>query len=83
MKACDVCGNHYEHSFEVRHGDHTYTFDSLECAVHRLAPRCAHCNCRILGHGIEAEGRCFCCAHCAREGGIEEARDNVTATPPA
>jgi len=34
-------------------GEH-HTFDSLECAIHALAPVCPHCNCRILGHGVEA-----------------------------
>lgn len=78
MKSCDVCGNEYEHSFEVRRDGQTWTFDSIECAVHRLAPRCAHCNCRVLGHGIAVDDRVYCCAHCSREGGIDGARDHVT-----
>jgi hypothetical protein len=45
--------------------------------VHALAPICAHCHCRILGHGIEARGMMFCCAHCARHGGVEAVRDRV------
>ncbi len=77
MKACDVCGNEYDKSFEVRRDGATYTFDSLECAVHRLAPRCAHCGCRVLGHGVESDGDIFCCAHCARGNGVEEARDRI------
>jgi len=44
-------------------------FDSFECAIHALAPHCPHCDCRIIGHGVEAGGSIFCCAHCAaREG---------------
>ncbi len=31
-----------------------------------MAPTCAHCGCRILGHGVETDGSIFCCAHCAR-----------------
>ena len=79
MKACDVCGNHYERTFEVRRDGETLTFDSLECAIHRLAPTCAHCGCRVLGHGIAAGERVYCCAHCARASGVEGARDRVSA----
>jgi hypothetical protein len=32
-----------------------------------------------VGHGIEAEGTFFCCAHCARESGVRSAVDHVTA----
>jgi hypothetical protein len=31
-----------------------------------MAPRCAHCNCRIIGHGVDEGGKIFCCSHCAR-----------------
>ena len=39
----------------------TYTFDSFECAIHKLAPICAHCSVRIIGHGMEKSDRMFCC----------------------
>jgi hypothetical protein len=44
------------------------TFDSFECAIHRVAPTCAHCGCKVIGHGEEAGGNIYCCAHCARQG---------------
>jgi hypothetical protein len=54
MARCDVCGNDYPLSFEVTTFDGKRAiFDSIECAAHRLAPTCAHCGCRILGHGIQ------------------------------
>jgi phage terminase large subunit GpA-like protein len=67
MAVCEVCGNDYWLSFEVRttSGD-THVFDSFECAIQRLAPVCEHCQTRIIGHGVEVSGRFFCCAHCAR-----------------
>jgi hypothetical protein len=47
------------------------TFDSFECAMHAMAPTCGHCGCRIVGHGVEAaDGRYFCCAHCAETAGV-------------
>jgi hypothetical protein len=41
------------------------TFDSFECAIHAMAPTCSHCGCKIVGHGVEAGGAVFYCAHCA------------------
>lgn len=32
----------------------THVFDSFECAIHRLAPVCEHCGCKIIGHGLQA-----------------------------
>jgi hypothetical protein len=32
-------------------------------AIHRLAPACAHCGCKVIGHGLEAHGQFFCCAN--------------------
>jgi hypothetical protein len=77
MAKCDVCGNEYDKSFEVKYRDRTYTFDSFECAIHALAPTCAHCGCRVIGHGTEAGGSIFCCAQCASQMGFEGARDRV------
>jgi len=67
---CEVCGNTYDKSFEVRMGGETHVFDCFECAIHALAPTCAHCSCRIIGHGMETEGVFYCCAHCASQHGI-------------
>jgi hypothetical protein len=81
MARCDVCGNDYDKPFEVRHGGRSYTFDSLECAAQAIAPSCAHCGCRILGHGVEQDGTMFCCAHCARATGKRDVRDRFPAHP--
>lgn len=78
MANCEVCGNNYDKSFDVSIGGATHTFDSLECAIHALAPTCNHCGCRIVGHGVEGKtGVMFCSAHCAMEGGLTGARDRV------
>jgi hypothetical protein len=77
MAKCDACGNDYDKSFEVRKGSRTYTFDSFECAIHQLAPTCEHCGVRIIGHGLEKDGRMFCCDHCAEQEGVTELRDRV------
>jgi hypothetical protein len=66
MGVCDPCGNVYDKTFSIRQGDREATYDSFECAVHGFAPRCAHCGCPVLGHGIEEADSIFCCGHCAR-----------------
>jgi hypothetical protein len=77
MAVCEVCGNDYAMSFEVRATGAVHVFDSFECAIHRMAPTCEHCQCKIIGHGVEAGGHFFCCAHCAREEGATALVDHV------
>jgi nitrite reductase/ring-hydroxylating ferredoxin subunit len=77
MAQCEVCGNDYDKSFEVIAGGKKHVFDSFECAIHALAPNCPHCNCRIIGHGVEEEGKIFCCVHCARADGRTELKDRA------
>lgn len=77
MARCEVCGNDYDKAFRVTLGEQVHTFDSFECAVHLLAPPCEHCGCRILGHGVEASGRMYCCAHCARGASEQGLTDRV------
>jgi hypothetical protein len=75
MGRCDHCGNDYDKAFTVTQGASTHTFDSFECAIAMIAPECSHCRCRIIGHGVEASGKFFCCVHCASQAGIETLRD--------
>jgi hypothetical protein len=55
----------------------SHTFDSFECAINALAPRCSHCGVRIIGHGLEKTNRIFCCDHCAEKQGVGELRDRA------
>lgn len=77
MAKCEVCGNEYDKAFEITMAGRSHVFDSFECAIHALAPKCAHCDCKIIGHGLEANGSFYCCAHCAGEKGITELQDRV------
>lgn len=79
MAKCEVCGNDYYMSFQVVTAGKTHTFDSFECAIHKLAPICDHCGVKIIGHGIQAGDNFFCCAHCAREHGVTQVADHVGA----
>jgi len=57
MGACDVCGNDYDKAFRITPA---MTFDNFECAMHVMAPRCAHCQCPVIGHGVEDGETIYC-----------------------
>jgi hypothetical protein len=77
MATCEVCGNDYDDAMTIEKGGSRHVFDSFECAIHALAPTCDHCGCRIIGHGHRAGGQMFCCAHCARQAGVEGVSDRA------
>ena len=77
MAVCIVCGNDYDKAFTITMGGKTSTFDSFECAIHALAPTCARCKVKIIGHGAEKSGTFYCCAHCAHEAGVKGIDDRA------
>jgi nitrite reductase/ring-hydroxylating ferredoxin subunit len=83
MATCDVCGNDYDKAFRITQAGKTMTFDRFECAIHAMAPRCAHCQCPAIGHGVQDGGTIYCCAHCAGIGGQRGQRQGGLATAKA
>lgn len=79
MPVCDHCGNDYDKTFQVAKDGRTLTFDSFECAIQMLAPTCGHCQVKIVGHGVEASGKFYCCKHCAEKQGVKGLADRVPA----
>lgn len=77
MPVCETCGNDYDKPIYVRRDGAEHAFDSFECAIQAMAPQCGHCACRVLGHGVEADGQVFCCAHCARQAGASGVIDRA------
>ena len=77
MARCETCGNDYDKAFQMIMGGESHTYDSFECAIQALAPSCAACGIRIIGHGLEAGGQMFCCDHCAERLGIAGLRDRA------
>jgi hypothetical protein len=78
MAKCEVCGNVYDKTFTVTMADGSvHVFDAFECAIHALAPRCRHCECMIIGHGMESENQFYCCAHCAAKEGVRGLDDRL------
>ena len=79
MAVCEVCGNDYDKAMTITVAGETHTFDSFECAIHAVAPRCEHCGCAVVGHGHEASGSIYCCAHGAHEEGHADLADRTAA----
>jgi hypothetical protein len=77
MARCETCGNDYDKSFQMIMNGETHTYDSFECAIEALAPHCANCGIRIIGHGLEAGGQYFCCDHCAERMGVTGLADRA------
>ena len=77
MPRCDGCGNDYDKAFQVIFAGQSYHFDAFECAIHKLAPTCAHCGTRVIGHGSEHDGVFYCCAHCGKQAGVKGLDDRV------
>jgi hypothetical protein len=80
MPKCAACGNNYDKAFIVMQGEESFFFDSFECAIARLAPTCAACGVRIIGHGVEADGVFYCCEHCKRCAGEKAPAEAVELT---
>lgn len=76
MPVCEVCGNDYDKSFEIRMDGETHAFDAFECAIQALAPRCTGCGVRIMGHGVQHGDTPYCSAHCARRDGVTGLNDH-------
>lgn len=77
MQKCESCGNEYARLFKVEMDGETHAFDSFECAINALAPRCKHCQTRIIGHGVEVGPLIYCCAQCAKHDGVEGLTDHI------
>lgn len=75
MTECATCGNSYDATFKVVKDGEEFEFDSFECAIERLAPRCERCNCRVIGHGVQDGANVYCCAHCAKQAGAQGLAD--------
>jgi hypothetical protein len=77
MAECEVCGNDYDKAMTIEKDGESHVFDSFECAIHGLAPTCAHCGIKIIGHGLEEGDAIYCCAHCAEHQGATSVQDRA------
>ena len=65
---CENCGVIIEKDYILFVNGSEFTFDSFECAINFVAPRCGHCNSVIMGHGFQHTGEIYCNSSCSREG---------------
>jgi len=70
--SCEVCGKNQGQCFEVRLGGERHIFDSFECAMDALTPRCAHCGCAFVGHGVQFGNTIYCSHQCANDNSVRE-----------
>lgn len=63
--SCEVCGNNDKECFEVYLGRERHVFDSFECAMNAMLPKCSQCNCQIIGQGVQLGEVIFCSYECA------------------
>lgn len=80
MEKCERCGNEYANAFKITMNGKESYFDSFECAISMLAPKCHHCKTQIIGHGLESKNKFFCCANCATSSGVTGLRDHLEET---
>jgi len=73
MSQCSVCEIEYDKCLDINYGGEYYSFCCFECAIHKLAPPCGHCGCRVIGHGTEQRGSIYCCEKCAEHGAVVKA----------
>jgi hypothetical protein len=64
MPVCDHCGRDSARTFELIREGTNWTFDSFQCAIEAVAPRCAQCDALIVGHPIEQGALLYCSIHC-------------------
>jgi hypothetical protein len=67
---CLNCGSSIEKDYILFINGAEYSFDSFECAVNFVAPRCSHCQSVIFGTGLKDAGVMFCNTTCSEKGQI-------------
>ncbi len=70
MGTCATCGNVYDDTLRIITRGEEFEFDSFECAIQKLAPRCERCGVRVIGHGVQHDETVYCSAHCAEQAGV-------------
>jgi len=78
---CDNCGNEYDKNFIVQMNGEEFLFDCFECAINKLAPICAHCDSKVIGHGVEVGHEIYCCNHCATHPHVKKNLTDIFSSP--
>lgn len=62
---CVNCGDNIEKDYILFINGAEFTFDSFECAINFIAPRCTNCNTIIIGRGVNVGGDIYCSPGCS------------------
>jgi hypothetical protein len=62
---CVNCGLDIEKDYILLINGTEYTFDSFECAINFVAPRCTNCNSIITGRGVHVGNEVYCSSTCS------------------
>lgn len=57
---CEVCGKNEDRCFDVHLGGERHVFDSFECVIRGLMPKCSICGCLMASPGIAVESIMVC-----------------------
>jgi hypothetical protein len=72
MAICETCSKESGDAFQVSMaGGTAHIFDTCECAMKVLAPKCAQCGARIAGESAHPNAKAYCCAECAASAAAE------------
>ncbi len=63
--SCEVCGKSEDKCFEVHLGGERHVFDSFECAIRGLMPKCPLCGNLLLGAAVQVGSLTYCSYACA------------------
>jgi len=69
---CEVCGKNQEQCFEVHLGGERHIFDSFECAIQGLMPKCSLCGDIHIGAGVQIGNTWVCSYPCATQYSAQE-----------
>ena len=61
---CDVCNSELKTAIKVHYKNKYYHFDTIQCLITKLSPRCITCNCIIFGKQILSDNFIFCSNEC-------------------
>ncbi|MFA6237893.1 MAG: hypothetical protein WC635_11235 [Bacteriovorax sp.] len=64
QERCMNCGVNIEKDYILFINGTEFTFDSFECAINFVAPRCANCNTIVMSRGLRSGEEVFCSDSC-------------------
>lgn len=64
QERCMNCGFNIEKDYILFINGTEFTFDSFECAINFVAPRCSNCSTIVIGKGVRNGEDIYCSDSC-------------------